>query len=161
MHATPIPSGSRAFFSLSLTRKASIADARTRKPPITSRSSATKRTVVISEEIPPALMINERKDRGEDGKECQDIAVNTGFDIGNFFLFVFDLFELSGIDVGIIVEPIKVKLVGKGSMVRMGNRAFDVLECDLRDTLRFIESNRVAAYVCNTVEQSCSVAGKI
>lgn len=105
--------------------------------------------------------VYERKDRGEDGKECQDIAVNTGFDIGNFFLFVFNLFELSGIDVGIVGEPIKVKLVGKGSMVRMGNRAFDVLECDLRDTLRFIEGNRVAAYVCNTVEQSCSVAGKI
>lgn len=110
---------------------------------------------------PSGINVYERKDRGEDGKECQDIAVNTGFDIGNFFLFVFNLFELSGIDVGIVGEPIKVKLVGKGSMVRMGNRAFDVLECDLRDTLRFIEGNRVAAYVCNTVEQSCSVAGKI
>ena len=46
-------------------------------------------------------------------------------------------------------------------MVRMGNRAFDVLECDLRDTLRFIEGNRVAAYVCNTVVQPCSMPGKI
>lgn len=51
----PIQSGSGALFSLSLTRKASIADARTKNPPIISRSSATKRTVVISEEIPPAL----------------------------------------------------------------------------------------------------------
>ena len=55
MHATPIPSGSHAFFSLSLTRKVSIADARTRKPPIISRSSATNLTVVISEERPPTL----------------------------------------------------------------------------------------------------------
>ena len=109
---------------------------------------------------PSGINVYERKDRGEDGKKRQDIAVNTRFDIGNFFLFVFDLFELSGIDVGIVGEPIKVKLIGKGSMVRMGNRAFDVLECDLRDTLRFIESNRVAAYICNTVVQPCSMPGK-
>ena len=46
-------------------------------------------------------------------------------------------------------------------MVRMGNRAFDALECDLRDTLRFIKGNRVAAYVCNTVKQPCSMTGEI
>lgn len=110
---------------------------------------------------PSGINDYERKDRGEDGKECQDVAIDTRPDIGDFVLFILDLFKLSGVDVGIVGEHIKVKLVGKGSMVRMGNRAFDVLECDLRDTLRFIESNRVAAYVCNTVEQSCSVAGKI
>lgn len=46
-------------------------------------------------------------------------------------------------------------------MVRMGYRAFDALECSLRGTLRLIEGDSVAAYVCNTVEQPCSVNGKI
>lgn len=46
-------------------------------------------------------------------------------------------------------------------MVGMRHSAVNMLECNLRYTLRFIESNRVAAYVCNTAEQSCSVAGKI
>ena len=55
MQAMPNTRGSHTFFSLSLTRKVSIADARIRKPPIISRSSATKLTVVISEERPPAL----------------------------------------------------------------------------------------------------------
>lgn len=46
-------------------------------------------------------------------------------------------------------------------MVRMGNRAFDVLECDLRDTLRLIEGNGAAAYVCNTIEQPSSMAREL
>ena len=46
-------------------------------------------------------------------------------------------------------------------MVRMGNRAFDVLECYLRNALRLIEGNGAAAYVCNTVEQPCSMTGEI
>lgn len=55
MQAMPNTRGNEAFFSLSLTRKVSIADARIRKPPIISRSSATNLTVVISEERPPTL----------------------------------------------------------------------------------------------------------
>ena len=71
MHVTPIPSGSRAFFFLSLIRKASIADARTRNPPIISRSSATKRTVEISEEIPPALTFTSVKIAAKTAKSAE------------------------------------------------------------------------------------------
>ena len=43
----------------------------------------------------------------------------------------------------------------------MGHHAINVLECNLRYTLRLIERNSVAAYICNTVEQPCSMPGKI
>ena len=46
--------------------------------------------------------VYERKNRGENGEEGQDVAIDTGLDIGDFFLFVLDLFKFSGIDVGII-----------------------------------------------------------
>ena len=37
---------------------------------------------------PSGINVHERKDRGEDGKECQHITINTRFDIGNFFLLI-------------------------------------------------------------------------
>ena len=46
-------------------------------------------------------------------------------------------------------------------MVRMGSRAFDVLECYLRNALRLIERNGVATYVCNAIEQPSSMSGEI
>lgn len=110
---------------------------------------------------PSGINDYERKDRGEDGKECQDVAIDTRPDIGDFVLFILDLFKLSGVDVGIAGKPIKVEFIGECAMVGMRHSAVNMLECNLRYTLRFIESNRVAVYVCNTVEQSCSVAGKI
>lgn len=105
--------------------------------------------------------VYERKDRGKNGEEGQDVAIDTGLDIRDFLLFVLDLFKFPGIDVGLICKSVKVELIRESAVVRMGHHAINVLECDLRYTLRLIERNSVTAYVCNTVEQPCSMPGKI
>lgn len=105
--------------------------------------------------------VYERKDRGKNGEEGQDVAIDTGLDIRDFFLFVLDLFKFSGIDVGIICKSVKVEFIRESAVVRMGHHAINALECNLRYTLRLIERNSVTAYVCNTVEQPCSMPGEI
>lgn len=102
--------------------------------------------------------IYKRKDRGKEG---QNVAIDTRLNVGDFFLFVLDLFKFSGIDVGIICKSVKVELIRESAVVRMGHHAINVLERNLRYTLRLIERNSVTAYVCNTVEQPCSMPGKI
>lgn len=93
-----------------------------------------------------------RKDRGKNGEEGQDVAIDTGLDIRDFFLFVLDLFKFSGIDVGIICKSVKVELIRESAVVGMRHGAINVLECNLRYTLRLIERNSVTAYVYNTIE---------
>lgn len=39
---------------------------------------------------PSGINVYERKDRGENGEEGQDVAIDTGLDIGDFSLFVLD-----------------------------------------------------------------------
>ena len=89
------------------------------------------------------------------------MSIDARLNVGNLILFVLDLFKFSGIDVGIICKSVKVELIRKSAVVRMGHHAINVLERNLRYTLRLIERNSVTAYVCNTVEQPCSMPGKI
>ncbi len=146
---------------MSLTRKASIADATNQKTANNQQVECNKVDGCYIGGQTSGVDVYERKDRSENGEEGQDVAIDTGLDIDDFFLLVIDLFKFPGIDVGIIRKSFKVELIRESAVVRMGHHAINALECNLRYTLRRIERNSVAAYVCNTVNQPCYMSGEI
>lgn len=75
----------------------------------------------------------------------------------DFFSRIFDLFEPSCIYVRVAAATAEIDLIGELALVSVRNRAVNMLERHLRDSLGPIKRDNVAAHVGDAIGQARSM----